>query len=84
MISLSPQKEEEIIESARKELVQALITNHGKRVFLSKFEAGGILNWSPQTVMKHLTPYDTTENGGSVRFLLSDIEEEMKKRKIKI
>ncbi|MBK1835038.1 helix-turn-helix domain-containing protein [Roseibacillus ishigakijimensis] len=83
MIQLSPEHEARIIEEATRELVKALITNHGKKVWLTKNEAAGILNWSPQTVMTRLPHYDTTGNGGSIRFLLSDIEAEMEKRKVK-
>lgn len=82
-MTLSPEQEAKVVEGARQELVKALITNHGNRVYLSKYEVCGLLNWSPQTVMGRLTPIDTTENGGSVRFLLSEIEEVMESRKTK-
>ena len=83
MISLTPEQELEIIDDAKRELVKALITNHGKKVFLSKNEVAGILDWNPQTVMANLKPIDSTGSGGAVRFLLSDIEEHMEERKKK-
>jgi len=83
MITLTPEQEREIIEDSKRELVKALITNHGKKVYLTKNEVAGILDWSPQTVMRRLDHFDTTGNGGSVRFLFSDVEKEIEKQRIK-
>lgn len=82
MITLTPEQEAEIIQEATDKLVTALITNHGKKVYLSKNQVSGLLDWSPQTVMRRLSHLDTTGNGGSVRFLLSDIEDEIEKRRV--
>lgn len=80
--SISPEREEQAVREATHELAVALITNHGSKVWLTKPEAGGVLNWSPETVMARLPHYDTTGKGGSIRFKLSDIEEEMERQKV--
>jgi hypothetical protein len=70
-------KLDRMAEDAERDLIKKLITNHGKTVYLTVYQAAGILNWSTQTVMKHLRHIDSTDGGGSNRFLLSDIEEMM-------
>ena len=80
-MSLTSEIEEKMVRAATKELAKHLITQHGNKVYLTVYEAGGILNWSPATVKAHLPIYDSTGNGGSDRVLLSDIEEELKKRR---
>lgn len=73
---------ERMAEDAKRDLVQRLITNHGQNVWLTLYQAAGILNWSPATVKEHLPCYDSTEKGGAYRYLLSDIEAKMAERKI--
>lgn len=82
-MEIPPDLEAKIIKEATEQLVKALITNHGKKVYLSKNQVAGLLDWSPQTVMRRLSHLDTTGNGGSVRFLLSDVEAEMENRRVK-
>lgn len=82
-MEIPPDLEAKIVKEATEQLVKALITNHGKKVYLSKNQVSGLLDWSPQTVMRRLSHLDTTGNGGSVRFLLSDVEAEMEKRRVK-
>lgn len=81
-LTLSPDEKDEIVKIATRQLVRELITNHGRKVWLTKNEAAGLLDWSPQTVMKHLPHYDTTGNGGSIRFKLSDIDEVLDRQKV--
>ena len=83
MITLSPEQEEQIVRNATEELVRNLISNHGSDIWLTKYQAAGILDCSPQTVMDNLPHYDLTAKGGSVRFLLSEVNEELKTRKVK-
>lgn len=83
MITLTPEEHAEIVKTATNQLVKALITNHGQKVYLTKNQAAGLLDWSPQTVMRNLSHIDSTGNGQAVRFLLSDVEAELEKRRVR-
>ena len=50
MITLSPEQEEQIVRNATEELVRNLISNHGSDIWLTKYQAAGILDCSPQTL----------------------------------
>ena len=83
-MELPPEIEEKIVAEATAALAKALITNHGKKAYLTRYQVCGILDCSPQTVMDCLSHYDVTGKGGSVRFLLSDVEEYMDSKKVKV
>ena len=88
MISLTKEKEAELLESIRKETVaqyvRHLIANGGGTANLSTAQAAGYLNVTTQTLRKLPIPArDVTGNGGTISYRLCDLDEYLEGKEIK-